>query len=72
MKNDIKSNKSIQLYQFELGIKVIFNPKLNVWQVIDSKKSYYDQILFEVIGYDKSDLVFDYAKLLVKKYRKKK
>ena len=57
---------SAQLYQMEQGIRIIFDPKFNVWQVIDNSLPSYTNLIYEIAGYGNQRIVFEFAMLIIK------
>ena len=68
---DFVSTKNDERYQFE-NLIIIYKARFNVWQVNDMKKPSYQQLLFEVTGYDNGNEAFIWAKEYIKelKYNK--
>ena len=55
-----------QLYQMEESIRIIFDPKFNVWQVFDLSLATWEQLLYEIAGYGNQRIVFEFAMLTIK------
>ena len=58
-----------QLYQMEEGVRVIYQPDFNVWQVHKSGYASWNQVRYEVVGHQNSTQAFDFARLYVKYFK---
>jgi len=57
---------SAQLYQMEQSIRIIFDPKFNVWQVLDNSLPSYNNLIYELAGKGNQSIVFQFAMLTIK------
>ncbi len=58
-----------QLFQLEQAVRVMFLPDFNVWQVHKMDMPTYQQLRFEVVGHQNSNVAFDFAMLYVKYFK---
>jgi len=57
-------------YQFE-NLIIYYKARFNVWQVIDTRKHSWEQILFECVGYASSADAFIWAKNYIMRNKNK-
>jgi len=58
--------ESAQLYQMDMGVRVLFLPEFNVWQVHKMDYPSYQKLRWEITGYNNNHIAFEFAVLYIK------
>ena len=62
-------NVGSELYQLENAIRLIFIPDYNVWQVHKLNRPTFQQLRYEIVGYQNSSDIFKFARLYLKYFK---